>query len=288
MTNTEVRIRSCYDSLSETERKAADYFLDHIHDIYNLPIARLAQESDVSPAAWVRLCKAVGFDGLKDMRRQLYIERSSESPQVQSDVYFADLREGSSVGQILRTVSATSVQAIRDTTKMLDLKALEEAASCILQADSIRLFGMGASGLVAEDLYNKLLRINKNAVFSRDSHVQLSYSSTLAPRDAGIFISNTGATQETVQAMQAAKSSGCRTIGITRYAKKSPLSAGCDIVLYTASPEVYIRSGAMSSRLAQLMTADVLFTLIASINYQDVQQSLENSYKICLTHRVTT
>ena len=44
----------------------------------------------------------------------------------------------------------------------------------------------------------------------------------------------------------------------------------------------------MSSRLAQLMTADVLFTLIASINYQDVQQSLENSYKICLTHRVTT
>ena len=287
MTNVEARIRSSYNSLSETERKAADYFLEHKQDIYNLPIAQMAKESGVSPAAWVRLCKTIGYAGLKEMRKQLYTERGSEPQQRQSDVYFADLREGSNVVQILHTVSSTSVQAIRDTAKMLDPKALDEAANCILQADSIRLFGMAASGLVAEDLYNKLLRINKNAVFSRDSHVQLSYSSTLTPHDVAIFVSNTGTTQETIQAMQAAKNCGCRTIGITRYSKKSPLSAGCDILLYTASPEVYIRSGAMSSRLAQLMTVDVLFTLVASKDYNAIKQPLEDSYKICLTHRVS-
>lgn len=287
MTNVEVRIRSSYNSLSETEQKAADYFFEHEQEIYNLPIAQLARESGVSSAAWVRLCKAIGYTGLKEMRKQLYTERGSEPQQGQSDVYFADLKEGCGVGQILHTVSSTSVQAIRDTAKLLDQKALDEAATCILQADSIRMFGMGASALVAEDLYNKLLRINKNAVFSRDSHVQLSYSSTLTPRDAAVFVSNTGATQETLQAMQAAKKSGCRTIGITRYSKKSPLSVGCDILLYTASPEVYIRSGAMSSRLAQLMTVDVLFTLVASKDYSAIKQPLENSYKICLTHRVS-
>lgn len=287
MTNVEVRIRSSYNTLSVTERKAADYFLEHIQEIYNLPIAQMAEESGVSPTAWVRLCKAIGYKGLKEMRKQLYAERADEPQTGQSDVYFADLKEGSNARQILNTVSSTSAQAIHGTAKMLDQQALDEAANCILEANSIRIFGMGASALVAEDFYNKLLRINKNAVFSRDSHVQLSYSSTMTPNDVAVFVSNTGSTLETLQSMEAAKSSGCKTIGITRYSKKSPLSTGCDILLFTASPEVYIRSGAMSSRLAQLMTVDVLFTLIASKDYSAIKQPLENSYKICRTHRVS-
>ena len=285
MSNVEVRIRSTYNSLSEMERKAADYFLAHLQDIYNLPIAQLAAESGASPTAWVRLCKDIGFAGLKEMRKQLYAEMSSEQQPAQKDVYFADLREGSTVEQILHTVASTSVQAMRDTAKLLDADALEQAAACLLCANTIKLFGMGASALVAEDLYAKLLRIGKNAVFSRDSHVQLSYSSTSRPGDAAVFVSNTGTTQETLQALEAAKAGGCRTIGITRYTK-SPLAAGCDFLLYTSSPEVYIRSGAMSSRLAQLMAVDVLFTVIASRDYGNIQQSLESSYKICQTHRV--
>lgn len=288
MSNIEVRIRSSYNSLSETERKAADYFLAHTQNIYNLPIAQMAKESGVSTTAWVRLCKSIGYSGLKEMRKQLYVEHGNEPQQGQSDIYFADLKQGGNIGQILHTVSSTSVQAIRDTAKLLDQKALDEAASCIMQAESIRLFGMGASALVAEDLYNKLLRINKNVLFSRDSHVQLSYSSTMTPRDTAIFVSNSGSTKETLQSLQAAKSSGCRTIGITRYSKKNPFSEGCDILLYTTSPEVYIRSGAMSSRLAQLMTVDVLFTLIASKDYNAIKQPLEDSYNICLTHHVST
>lgn len=286
MTNVELRIRSSYNSFSATERKAADYFLAHINVIYNLPIAQMAKESGVSTTAWVRLCKSIGFAGLKEMRKQLYAELASEPKAGQSEIYFADLNENSDIDQILHTVSSTSVQAIRDTTKMLDPKALDEAADCILGAKSIRLFGVGASALVAEDLYNKLLRINKNAVFSRDSHIQLSYSSTLTPDDVGIFVSNTGATKETLEAMNVAKSRSCKTIGITRYSAKSPLASGCDILLYTASPEVYIRSGAMSSRLAQLLTVDVLFTLVASKDYNNIKQPLEESYKICQTHRV--
>lgn len=286
MTNVEARIRSSYGSLSETERKAADYFLSHMEASYSLPIAQLAREAGVSPTAWVRLCKAVGYEGLKEMRKHLLVERMNEPQEApEDDRYFSDLNEGSDAAQILQTVSNTSIQAIRDTAKMLDQNALYEAADCILKASTIRLFGVGASALVAEDLYHKLTRINRYALFSPDSHVQLSYSSTLSARDVAVFVSNTGATQETLETLRAAKQSGCRTIGITRYSK-SPLAAGCDILLYTVSPEVYVRSGAMSSRMAQLMTVDVLFTLVASKEYSTIQQPLENSYKICQTHRV--
>ena len=81
------------------------------------------------------------------------------------------------------------------------------------------------------------------------------------------------------------QASGCHTICITQYSK-SPLSAGCKLLLYTSSKEVYVRSGAMSSRLAQLMVVDALFTVLASQDYAAIQSTLESSYQICMSHRV--
>jgi len=128
-------------------------------------------------------------------------------------------------------------------------------------------------------------RIGKNAIFNFNSHVQLSYSATLTKDDTAVFISNTGKTQEILQALEAVQASGCHTIGITHYSK-SPLSAGCKLLLYTSSKEVYVRSGAMSSRLAQLMVVDALFTVLASQDYAAIQGTLESSYQICMSHRV--
>ena len=121
--------------------------------------------------------------------------------------------------------------------------------------------------------------------FNFNSHVQLSYSATLTKDDTAVFISNTGKTQEILQALEAVQASGCHTIGITHYSK-SPLSAGCKLLLYTSSKEVYVRSGAMSSRLAQLMVVDALFTVLASQDYAAIQGTLESSYQICMSHRV--
>lgn len=234
----------------------------------------------------MRLCKEIGYTGLKDMRQQLYLQYSAE-PQVEVDptVHFSDLREGKSAQEILQNVTAASLQALQRTSKLMDPAAYQTASDWLLQSKSIKLFGMGASGLVASDLCDKLLRIGKNAIFNFNSHVQLSYSATLTKDDTAVFISNTGKTQEILQALEAVQASGCHTIGITHYSK-SPLSAGCKLLLYTSSKEVYVRSGAMSSRLAQLMVVDALFTVLASQDYAAIQGTLESSYQICMSHRV--
>ena len=220
------------------------------------------------------------------LRQQLYLQYSAE-PQVEVDptVHFSDLREGKSAQEILQNVTAASLQALQRTSKLMDPAAYQTASDWLLQSKSIKLFGMGASGLVASDLCDKLLRIGKNAIFNFNSHVQLSYSATLTKDDTAVFISNTGKTQEILQALEAVQASGCHTIGITHYSK-SPLSAGCKLLLYTSSKEVYVRSGAMSSRLAQLMVVDALFTVLASQDYAAIQGTLESSYQICMSHRV--
>lgn len=144
----------------------------------------------------MRLCKEIGYTGLKDMRQQLYLQYSAE-PQVEVDptVHFSDLREGKSAQEILQNVTAASLQALQRTSKLMDPAAYQTASDWLLQSKSIKLFGMGASGLVASDLCDKLLRIGKNAIFNFNSHVQLSYSATLTKDDTAVFISNTGKTR---------------------------------------------------------------------------------------------
>ncbi len=65
------------------------------------------------------------------------------------------------------------------------------------------------------------------------------------------------------------------------------LAQAADLCLYTSSPEISHRSGAMSSRIAQMCMVDVLFTAVARLqSLQKVETALENSYKSCMTHRV--
>ena len=83
MTSIELRVRSIYDSLSNAEKKVADYFLSHMEDVFHKPIAQLALEAGVSKVAWVRFCKDIGFDGLKDLKKALFAqlrEKSGEPP----------------------------------------------------------------------------------------------------------------------------------------------------------------------------------------------------------------
>ncbi len=70
MTNIEVKTRSMMDSLNNSEKKVATYFLNNIESIFSSPIADLAKESGVSQVTWIRFCKAIGFDGLKDLKKK--------------------------------------------------------------------------------------------------------------------------------------------------------------------------------------------------------------------------
>lgn len=289
MTNIEIRARAIYSSLSPVEKQVADYFLDNIHQVFSMPIARLAQEAGVSQVAWVRFCKTIGFEGLKDLKKRLYAELNETAGGREADTVeqiYADIKDPSTIRQTVQTICLSSVQAIEETEKILDEGVLEQAVQLLLQADSIKLFGVGASALVAEDFYGKLLRIGKNVFFSKDTHIQLTYGATLTGRDAAVFFSDSGTTREMLELMELAGKHRCPTISVTRFSK-NPLARKAQCALYTSSPEIYRRSGAMSSRIAQLIMVDILFTIIANRDYHNVRQMLEDSYESCASHKTS-
>lgn len=277
MTNIELRVQNIYDSLSNAEKKAADYFLSHVDWVFHKPIAQLAEEAGVSKVAWVRFSKAIGFDGLKDLKRELFTQMHEELDSTEpTGGPFSDIREISNIPELIEGIKNSSIRAIQDTAKLMEPDALESAARAILQARSVRIFGVGASGLVAEDLQSKLLRINKNTCFSADHHVQLTYAANMTQEDVAVFISMSGNTREVLEVLQLAKKTNARSIALTKYSK-NPLSQNADIVLYISCPEISVRSGAMSSRLAQLMAVDALYSTVAHLDYDQISPHLERS-----------
>ena len=68
MTTIELKAQSIYPEISRSEQLAADYFIKNKEDIFKYPLAALAERSGTSQGAWVRFCKSMGYDGLKDRK----------------------------------------------------------------------------------------------------------------------------------------------------------------------------------------------------------------------------
>ena len=286
MTDIEIKTRSIYDQLSPAEQKVAWYFLQNLGSVFDDPIAVLAEKSGVSQVMWVRFCKALGFSGLKDMKKNLFFQLSQQRTEAAApSMDFLDTRTYSSVEDIINGVEAGSLEAVRSTAQILVPAVLEEVAAKVSKADTVRLFGVGASGLMANDLYYKLLRIDMNAVFCTDLHVQLTYITAAKPGDVAIFFSNSGNTTEILELARAARERGACVVAVTKYGQNQ-LSELADFVLPTSSPELQFRSGATSSRLAALFVVDVLFTTLCNKNYETVAKPLAESYTQCSRHHV--
>lgn len=288
MTGIEIRTRDILETLCPSEKKVAAYFLSHIDDVFHMPIASLAKAAGVSQVSWVRFSKTLGFYGLKDLKKQLFTELNAQKDPkpIAQEALYADISGHSNVEQMIDTVRNGSIQAIEDTMRLIDPEQIKEVAGKIIKADSVKLFGVGASALVAEDLYNKLLRIGMNVVNCRDFHIQLTYAANMTQRDVGIYFSHSGRTKEIIELIEIARKTGATLISVTQYGRL-PIVSLVDYALYTSCPEVYRRSGAMSSRISQLILIDVLYTAVAHLDYHRAKVRLENSFNSCIPHRVT-
>ena len=96
----------------------------------------------------------------------------------------------------------------------------------------------------------------------------------MSPDDAVIAVSHSGASQELLQSVQAAKDSGASIVVITSHAK-SPLAKLADVCLCGMGREVRYSSEAGASRLIHMAIGDVLYTRIAMADAELFQDNMQ-------------
>lgn len=267
-----IKMKQGMGSFRPSEQKIANYIMENPKEAMDLSVMEMAKKSDTSVASVIRFCKTLGLKGYQDLKIAISIGvvESRKGDKVLHERINAD----DSPKVILDKMSAGSIQAIEETREVLDLASLEKAIEVIDRAENIHISSVGASSIVGLDAQYKFSRINIPVFMYFDHHIQITSAVHLTERDVAIGISHSGRTKEVIDVLKIAKERKATTIAITQYGS-SPIQEVSDIVLYTASVENNFRSGAMASRMAQLLVIDSLFIGVACRRYDDVIEYLE-------------
>jgi DNA-binding MurR/RpiR family transcriptional regulator len=274
--NPMVSIRSILPSLPPAERRVAEDVLRQPADIVALSIGDLAERADTSEATVVRFCKHAGFDGYPDLRLALATQVGRSAAHGVPPRLVADVGPDDSLSDIVAKVGALDAQAINDTVEQLDVERLGQVVEAMVAARRIELYGIGASGLVATDLQQKLRRIGLPAAVSVDGHAAMTSAAVLTEKDVALGISHSGETLDVIDPIREASVRGCTSVAITNYPRSS-LAATADLVLTTAARESRLRAGAMASRSAQLTVIDCLYLAVAQRDYDTTVFALDQT-----------
>lgn len=269
-----LKIREMYEELTPAEKKLAGYVLEHGDQVVSLAASDFAELCETSPASVIRFVKKLGFEGLQDFKIDI-AKGLALKLNTQENIYEAVTVHDSTM-DIVNKIARGNIKAIEDTMGVLDEESVSEAIKALIDANHINIYGVGASGLVAQDLQYKLMRISKSVSMYMDSHTQLSSSIHMKKGDVAIGISHSGRTLEVYKALEKSKQRGARTISITKYGS-SPISEIADIKLYTASVEKHLRTGAIASRIAQLTVVDIIFIGVARNSYTDIAKFIQDT-----------
>mgnify|MGYP006394566575 CR=1 FL=1 len=261
--NSIERIRSGMELLKPAERNVALYILSHLEDIIRMPIATLAEKAKTSEATIVRMCRALNFSGFKDLKLSI---ATASTLEIQQNHNF-ELEKDSTIMQMIQTIEMHNIDAIQRTLMINDERELEKIIHQINNARKIIFIGIGASAIVAQDFEHKLKRINKNCETIFDSHGQLIAATHATCEDVVFAISYSGETKEIINALTVAKENKATIITMTQN-KRNTIQSFADYALYVVSNEADIRSSATASRIAQLTLIDILYTGIATLNYE--------------------
>lgn len=273
-----IRIRGVLPSLRPAERRVADAVLADPAAVAARSISALARQCDTSETTVMRFCRALGIEHYPELRIALARAASHEEAQHGRAAHLnGDIGADDTLEQIVAKVTFSDARAIEDTAAMLDIPALSQAVDTVARARRVDIYGIGASGFVCQDLQQKLHRIGLLAFVWADPHAALTSSALLGAGDVAIAISHTGTTIDTVAPLRLARERGATAIAITNFSR-SPLAEHADLVLTTAARETTFRSGAMASRIAQLVVVDCLFVGVAQRSFDKTMEALESTY----------
>lgn len=242
------RIAIIGDSATRQERVIIDFLnKTAVSQLIYLSITEFAEQATVAEATVLRFCRKLGLKGYSEFRMLL-------AQSAHNDTAVHDANDAC---RILDNM----ISALKSTYELLNEKEIDAAAQYLLTAKRVFAFGSGNSGVAAQELRNKLMRLGVTVFWVEDSHFQLISAATLGSDDVIVLFSVSGSTKDMIAVAKTAKRNGTRLVIFTNYLK-SPLASYADALLYVVSKSAPLNSGSLVTKASQLYVIDVLATRI--------------------------
>lgn len=256
------RISMIEDYATKQEKAIIEFIrANQIKEMILLSITEFSERVGVGDATMLRFCRKLGLKGYSEFRFLLSQSDGEMEKKAgrEADVIYEDM-----------------VMALKSTHEILDEAQIEKAAELILKAEHIYAFGSGNSGVAAQELCNKFLRLGVHCEYRADAHFQLITTALLTERDALVLFSVSGSTQDMLELAKCASRQKTPLIVVTNYLK-SPLAKYADALLYVVAKSAPLDSGSLVTKVSQLYVIDVLSREIRRQRGEAAEEGLRNT-----------
>jgi DNA-binding MurR/RpiR family transcriptional regulator len=276
-------IRAGLPGMSGSLRKVGEHVLaDPVAATY-ASAAELGRRTGTSQATVTRFCRALGLESYQ----QLLIELAQERGRTQAEPRTAAL--GPRIGpeddleKVIGVVAEADLRALRHTADLLDRQALERAAQALAGARRIDVYGVGGSGVVAQEAQARLFGIGCPVHAWTEAHAAETSAALLTPADAVLALSSSGGTREVLEPLLLASRRGAATVAVTGD-PRSPIAQAADVRLTAFSGETSFRSGDFGTRHSVLLIVDCLYARVAQLTYERATASIALTSHIAEGH----
>lgn len=258
-----IYIEEQMEQLTKNEQQVARYLIEAPEAVLEMSAQALGKETQTSSATVIRCVHKLGFKGLVDLKLAI----SSYLPNHQASVY-QEMEQDEPANEIKSKLFNRAAYTLKTTETLLDDQTLETIAEKLRQCKKLVVFGVGASHIVAEDIFQKFTRAGMNVVHSSDAHI---IATTLAgSNNEGTLMigtSNSGQNRETLKLAQVARHYHVPVIGMTSRKDSELANEADECLFHDASSDRSLRLAATSSLIAQLITVDTLFYTYLAKDY---------------------
>ncbi|AAP96193.1 N-acetylmannosamine kinase [[Haemophilus] ducreyi] len=271
-------------SLTKTEKKIAAAILAQPAILNQSSLSEVAKQLDVGEATFIRFCRTLGFKGYTDFKLDLAIELATQEKESNS-IFDTDVSESDSAKEIAVKLQSSLNNVIAETINLLDFKELENVVAELQKAQRIFLFGVGSSGLTAEDAKHKLMRIGLQTDAVTNNHFMYMQASLLCQGDVVIGISHSGHSQEVISALGIARNNHAKTIAITHYIR-SPITNVADYVLINGNRQGHMQGDSIGTKMSQLFVLDLIYVLLVKAAPEKSIQHKQKTLDVILEQRL--
>ena len=174
------RIRLQSNRFTPAQERIVRYLQENAEEALSIPINELSKRCQVGDATVIRFYRLLGYENYPMFRIALTKELSeSEIRPIYEEVQTHD-----ELSNVIRKVIDSSIQGIADLQKQISLPALQDIAKHFQKASVIHVIGLGASGIVAQDVMHKLMRLGLKINAYTDPHLMTIAASVAQPGGA--------------------------------------------------------------------------------------------------------
>lgn len=187
-------------NLTELDNEILHYVIEHIDEVQDMGVRRLAKEVYTSPASIIRLSKKLGYAGFTDMYYSLLpLIKKAENELNTSNQSILH----SSLESIVQNCSPEATKEFIDHV-------------LLLKQQYIFIYATGFSGIAAEYIYKKLLVLGRKAIIASGSDSIGVFENNLDDIGAMIVISKSGETEQVYNKLKKAADAGIYSVSFTR------------------------------------------------------------------------